>query len=104
MLWIFIFPGWILFWGHLNSHYDCAAYTAAAFYNAGVVDSQTVKPKNLFVVGRGISSCITDYIFRCDSIIEAALTDHVGVWFERLKCPSEYGVFTFTTHDIVQIE
>ena len=78
MLWLLIFPGRLLFCGPLNSHYDCAAYTAAAFYNAGFVDSQTVKPKNLFVVGDGISSCITDYIFRCDSIIEAALTDHVG--------------------------
>ena len=59
--------------------YDCAACTAAAFCNAGVVDPQAVKPENLLVVGHGISSCIMDYILRCASIIQGCLTGGGGV-------------------------
>ena len=72
-------PEKLLFCGPLKGRYDCAACTAAAFCNAGVVDPQAVKPENLLVVGHGISSCIMDCILRCASIIQGCLTGGGGV-------------------------
>ena len=72
-------PGKILLSGTLQSCYDSAPRTAAAFCDASVVDSQTVKTENLLIVGHEISSCNLDYILRCTSIIQGCLTGGVGV-------------------------